>query len=100
MPFFAARHMACGSALAFCAPHGKIKPNPAQATAYKRVLANTFDKKEAYAMAHGPIVTAQMARSYRLRAQNLAAMLPTGALCEAAGACGLQNSPPGAQEDA
>lgn len=41
-------------------------------------------------MAHGPIVTAQ----------NLAAMLPTGALCEAAGACGLQNSPPGAQEDA
>ena len=51
-------------------------------------------------MAHGPIVTAQMARSYRLRAQNLADMLPTGALCEAAGACGLQNSPPGAQEDA
>lgn len=51
-------------------------------------------------MAHGPIVTAQMARSYRLRAQNLAAMLPAGALCKAAGACGLQNSPPGAQEDA
>lgn len=51
-------------------------------------------------MAKGPVVTAQMARSYRLRAQNLAAMLPAGALCKAAGACGLQNSPPGAQEDA
>ena len=51
-------------------------------------------------MAHGPIVTAQMARSHRLRAHHLAAPLPPGAYCEAAGACGLQNSPPGAQEDA
>ena len=51
-------------------------------------------------MAHGPIVTAQMARSHRLRAHHLAAPLPPGAYCEAAAACGLQNSPPGAFETA
>ena len=51
-------------------------------------------------MAQPPVVTAEMARSHRLRAHHLAAPLPPGAYCEAAAACGLQNSPPGAFETA
>ena len=51
-------------------------------------------------MAQLPVVTAEMARSHRLRAHHLAAPLPPGAYCEAAAACGLQNSPPGAFETA
>lgn len=41
-------------------------------------------------------ITAEMARGHRLRAHNLAAPLPPGAYAQAAAACGLQNSPPGA----
>ncbi len=45
-------------------------------------------------------ITAEMARGHRLRAHNLAAPLPPGAYAQAAAACGLQNSPPGAFETA
>jgi hypothetical protein len=34
--------------------------------------------------------------AFRLRAHNLAERLPAGSLDQAAGACGLQNTPPGA----
>ena len=39
-------------------------------------------------------------RAYRLRAHHLDQKLPPDALEKAAGACGLQNSPPGAWETA
>ena len=45
-------------------------------------------------------LTPQAIRSFRLRAHHLDAPLPGAALCEAAGACGVQNSPPGAWETA
>ena len=38
------------------------------------------------------------ALGWRLRAQHLDAPLGPGALAEAAGACGFQNTPPGAWE--
>ncbi len=45
-------------------------------------------------------LTPQAVRSFRLRAHHLDTPLPGTALCEAAGACGVQNSPPGAWETA
>lgn len=39
-------------------------------------------------------------RAYRLRAHHLDQQLPSNGLERAAGACGLQNSPPGAWETA
>ena len=39
-------------------------------------------------------------RGHRLRAHHLDQKLPLSRLAEAAGACGLQNSPPGAWETA
>lgn len=45
-------------------------------------------------------LTPQAIRSFRLRAHHLDTPLPGTALCEAAGACGVQNSPPGAWETA
>lgn len=45
-------------------------------------------------------VTKAQIRAFRLRAHHLETRLPPGALEEAAGACGLQNSPPGAFETA
>ncbi len=45
-------------------------------------------------------VTAKQIRGFRLRAHHLDQKLPAGAVVEAAGACGMQNSPPGAWETA
>ncbi len=45
-------------------------------------------------------VTAEKIRSYRLRAHHLDHTLPMERMTEAAGVCGLQNSPPGAWETA
>ena len=45
-------------------------------------------------------VSAQQIRGFRLRAHHLEEKLPAGRLAEAAGACGLQNTPPGAWETA
>lgn len=45
-------------------------------------------------------VSAQQIRGFRLRAHHLEEKLPVGRLAEAAGACGLQNTPPGAWETA
>ena len=39
-------------------------------------------------------------RSYRLKAHHLEKKLPLSGLADAAGACGVQNSPPGAWETA
>lgn len=44
--------------------------------------------------------TASQARAHRLRAHHLDRKLPPAAVEQAAGACGLQNSPPGAWETA
>lgn len=46
------------------------------------------------------MLTSQAVRHHRLRAHHLLERLPAGALEEAAGACGMQNSPPGAWETA
>ena len=40
--------------------------------------------------------TASQARAHRLRAHHLDRKLPPATVEQAAGACGLQNSPPGA----
>lgn len=45
-------------------------------------------------------IRAQAVRSFRLRAHHLDKMLPSGQIETAAGACGVQNSPPGAWETA
>ena len=45
-------------------------------------------------------IRAEQIRNYRLRAHHLDRKLPADGLLEAAGACGLQNSPPGAWETA
>lgn len=45
-------------------------------------------------------VTRKQIRGFRLRSHHLDRRLPGGSLEEAAGACGLQNSPPGAWETA
>lgn len=45
-------------------------------------------------------VTAARVRGYRLRAHHLDGRLPPDKAAEAAGACGLQNTPPGAWETA
>ena len=45
-------------------------------------------------------ISAGQIRAHRLRAHHLDERLPEGRLAEAAGACGLQNSPPGAWETA
>ena len=45
-------------------------------------------------------VTREQIRGFRLRSHHLDRRLPGGSLEEAAGACGLQNSPPGAWETA
>ncbi len=45
-------------------------------------------------------IRAQAVRSSRLRAHHLDKMLPSGQIETAAGACGVQNSPPGAWETA
>lgn len=45
-------------------------------------------------------ISAEKIRGYRLRAHHLDRRLPAGELEAAAGACGLQNSPPGAWETA
>lgn len=45
-------------------------------------------------------LTAQQIRRHRLAAHHLAQKLPPLAFCAAAGACGLQNTPPGAWETA
>ena len=42
----------------------------------------------------------EQVRGYRLRAHHLDRKLPPGGEAEAAGACGVQNSPPGAWETA
>lgn len=47
-----------------------------------------------------PVLTEQQALAHRLHAHHLDAPLPAGGLAQAAGACGLQNSPPGAWETA
>ena len=47
-----------------------------------------------------PVVTLEQIRSFRLRAHHLDRPLPVSELLRAAGACGLQNSPPGAWETA
>lgn len=46
-----------------------------------------------------PIEPSQI-RSFRLRTHHLDRKIPLAGLCDAAGACGLQNSPPGAWETA
>ena len=43
---------------------------------------------------------AAQVRAYRLAAHHLARPLPAGAFAQAAGVCGVQNSPPGAIETA
>ena len=43
---------------------------------------------------------AAQVRAYRLAAHHLARPLPAGAFAQAAGVCGVQNSPPGAFETA
>lgn len=47
-----------------------------------------------------PVLTEQQVLAHRLHAHHLDAPLPAGGLAQAAGACGLQNSPPGAWETA
>ena len=46
------------------------------------------------------MITAEAIRGFRLRAHHLDRRLPAGELCAGAGACGVQNSPPGAWETA
>lgn len=50
--------------------------------------------------ANGPAVSGEQVRRYRLAAHHLDRPLPPGSLTEAAGVCGVQNSPPGAWETA
>lgn len=50
--------------------------------------------------ANGPAVSGEQVRRYRLAAHHLDRPLPSGSLTEAAGVCGVQNSPPGAWETA
>ena len=50
--------------------------------------------------ANGPAVSGEQVRRYRLAAHHLDRPLPPGSLTEAAGVCGVQNSPPGAFETA
>lgn len=47
-----------------------------------------------------PDISTTQIRRYRLHAHNLTSRLPLARLTEAAGACGMQNTPPGAWESA
>lgn len=50
--------------------------------------------------AAAPAVTGEQIRNYRLAVHHLDRPLPAGRLAEAAGVCGVQNSPPGAWQTA